>query len=159
MLSCFSHVRLFATVWIVTPRLLCPRDSPGQNTGVGCHALLQGTFLTRGSNLSLLCLLHGQLSSLPLAPPGTSPFKYYLASSPGEPEGHAGLSQVLFLFVLMQRGQFRRPPFYPGDPPRKSIIEPACLPFIFLLPYPLWQRSLDAVTCVKGQGQRSILWA
>ena len=25
-------------------RLLCPRDSPGKNTGVGCHALLQGIF-------------------------------------------------------------------------------------------------------------------
>ena len=23
-------------------RLLCPWDSPGNNTGVGCHALLQG---------------------------------------------------------------------------------------------------------------------
>ena len=23
-------------------RLLCPWDSPGRNTGVGCHALLQG---------------------------------------------------------------------------------------------------------------------
>ena len=29
-------------------------DSPGKNTGVGCHALLQGTFLTQGSNLGLL---------------------------------------------------------------------------------------------------------
>ena len=30
-------------------------DSPGKNTGVGCHALLQGIFLTQGSNpLSLL---------------------------------------------------------------------------------------------------------
>ena len=27
-------------------RLLCPRDSPGKNTGVGCHALLQGIFPT-----------------------------------------------------------------------------------------------------------------
>ena len=35
--------------------LLCPWDSPGKNTGVGCHALLQGTFLTQGLNL---CLLH-----------------------------------------------------------------------------------------------------
>ena len=26
----------------VSPRLLCPRDSPGKNTGVGYHALLQG---------------------------------------------------------------------------------------------------------------------
>ena len=32
-------------------RLLCPRDSPGKNTGVGCHALLQGIFQTEGSNL------------------------------------------------------------------------------------------------------------
>ena len=28
------------------PRLLCPWDSPGKNTGVGCHVLLQGIFLT-----------------------------------------------------------------------------------------------------------------
>ena len=35
-------------------RLLCPRDSPGKNTGVGCHALLQGTFPTQGSNLGIL---------------------------------------------------------------------------------------------------------
>ena len=27
---------------------LCPWDSPGKNTGVGCHALLQGIFTTQG---------------------------------------------------------------------------------------------------------------
>ena len=32
-------------------------DSPGKNTGVGCHFLLQGIFPTQGSNLCLLCLL------------------------------------------------------------------------------------------------------
>ena len=32
-------------------------DSPGKNTGVGCHALFQGIFLTQGSNLRLLHLL------------------------------------------------------------------------------------------------------
>ena len=32
---------------------LCPRDSPGKNTGVGCRALLQGIFPTRGTNLGL----------------------------------------------------------------------------------------------------------
>ena len=31
-------------------RLLCPWDSPGKNTGVSCHALLQGIFPTQGSN-------------------------------------------------------------------------------------------------------------
>ena len=32
--------------------------SPGKNTGVGCHAFLQGIFLTQGSNPCLLRLLH-----------------------------------------------------------------------------------------------------
>ena len=45
-------------------------DSPGKNTGVGCHALLQGIFPTQGSNPGLLCLLHWQADSLPLAPSG-----------------------------------------------------------------------------------------
>ena len=35
---------------------LCPRDSPGKNTGVGSHSLLQGIFLTQGSNPGLLAL-------------------------------------------------------------------------------------------------------
>ena len=35
-------------------RLLCPLDSPGENTGVGCHSLLQGIFPTQGSKLGLL---------------------------------------------------------------------------------------------------------
>ena len=34
-------------------RLLCPSDSPGKNTGVVCHALLQGIFPTQGLNLGL----------------------------------------------------------------------------------------------------------
>ena len=36
-------------------RLLCPRDSPGKNTRVGCHSLLQGIFPTQESNPHLLC--------------------------------------------------------------------------------------------------------
>ena len=34
--------------------LLCPWDSPGKNTGVNCHALLQGIFLTQALNPSLV---------------------------------------------------------------------------------------------------------
>ena len=45
-------------------------DSPGKNIGVVCHALFQGIFPTQGSNSHLLCLLHWQVGSLPLAPPG-----------------------------------------------------------------------------------------
>ena len=47
-----------------------PGSSPGKNTGVGCHALLQEIFWTQGSNPRLLCLLHWQANSLPLVPPG-----------------------------------------------------------------------------------------
>ena len=51
-------------------RLLCPWNFPGKNTGAGCRFLLQGIFLTQGLNPSLLGLLHWQVGSLPLAPPG-----------------------------------------------------------------------------------------
>ena len=37
---------------------------------MGCHALLQGIFLTQQSKLSFLSLLHCQAGSLSLAPPG-----------------------------------------------------------------------------------------
>ena len=55
---------------MVTARLLFPWDSPSKNTGMGCHALLQGIFLTQGSNPRLLGPLHWWVDSLPLAPPG-----------------------------------------------------------------------------------------
>ena len=41
-------------------------DFPGQITGVSSHFLLQGIFLTQGSNTCLLRLLHWQADSLPL---------------------------------------------------------------------------------------------
>ena len=47
------------------------------NTGVGCHALLQGIFPTQGLNPRFLCLLHWQVGSLPLALPG-KPHPYSL---------------------------------------------------------------------------------
>ena len=45
-------------------------DSPGKNTEVGFHFLLQGIFQTQGLNTHLLCLLHWEVGSLPLVPPG-----------------------------------------------------------------------------------------
>ena len=47
-------------------RPLCPWDSPGKSTGVGCHALLQGIYPTQGSNWHLLGFLHWQMESWPL---------------------------------------------------------------------------------------------
>ena len=40
-------------LWTVTAKPLCPWDSPGENTGVGCHALLQGILPTQGSKPGL----------------------------------------------------------------------------------------------------------
>ena len=48
---------------------------PGKNTGVWCHFLFQGSFPIWGLNPRLLCLLHEQVDSLPLAPPG-KPMSY-----------------------------------------------------------------------------------
>ena len=44
-----------------------PGNSPGKNTGVGCHFPPQGIFLTQGSNQGLL---HWQADSLPLSHQG-----------------------------------------------------------------------------------------
>ena len=52
------------TPWTIARRFLCPWASPGKDTGVGCHAFLQGILLTQGSNPCLLCLLHWQAGSL-----------------------------------------------------------------------------------------------
>ena len=62
----------FATPWAIACQLLCPGDFPGKNTGVGCHFLLQGIFPTQGWNS---CLLHWQVDSLPLVPPGKPLFR------------------------------------------------------------------------------------
>ena len=75
----FSHIELCTcSVMAVSlqphglqpTRLLCPWDSPGKITGVGCHVLPQGISPTQGSNPSLLHLLLWQMGSLPLVPLG-----------------------------------------------------------------------------------------
>ena len=48
MLSCFSHVQLSVTPWTIARQASLSMDSPGKNTRVGCHAPLQGLFLTQG---------------------------------------------------------------------------------------------------------------
>ena len=69
-----SQVWLFATPWTAATRLLCPWDSPGKNTTVGCHFLLQGIFLTQMSNCISFISCVGR-HSLPLSNLG-SPYKW-----------------------------------------------------------------------------------
>ena len=52
-----SHSVTSGSLWLSGPqrtRLLCPWDSAGKNTGVGCCTLLHGIFPTQGSNPGLL---------------------------------------------------------------------------------------------------------
>ena len=64
-----SHVWLFETPWTVAcTRLLHPWDFPGKSTRVGCHFLLQGIFLTQGSNPGLL---HCRQTLYPLSHQGS----------------------------------------------------------------------------------------
>ena len=48
-------------------------NSPGKNTKMGSHSLLQRTFLTQALNPHLLCLMHWQAGSLPPVPPRKPP--------------------------------------------------------------------------------------
>ena len=75
VLSDSSCVQFFMTYGLLPARLLCPWDSPGKNTRVGCHALLQGIFPTQESNSYLLHLLHYRRVHYPLGHLG-SPYTY-----------------------------------------------------------------------------------
>ena len=69
-LSCVNSLQ---THGLYLSRILCPGGYRILRARIlECHFLLQGIFLTQGSNLSLLCRLHWQADSLPLAPPGKS---------------------------------------------------------------------------------------
>ena len=64
-----------------------PWHSPGKNTGVGSHALLQGIVPTQGSNLCLLHPLHWQVDSLPRSHQGSS-FSHWQVTSLVREETH-----------------------------------------------------------------------
>ena len=81
-------------------------DSPGKNTGVGCHALLQGTLLTQRWSWHLLCLLHWQAASLPLVPPG----KPSQELDPGQGE------QLLPLLTSPTSGPLHSPALFQDHP-------------------------------------------
>ena len=50
---CIIHTFSLCMCGLQLTRLLCPWNSPGNNTGVGSHPFLQGIFPTQGLNLDL----------------------------------------------------------------------------------------------------------
>ena len=63
-------------------------DSAGENTGVGCHTLLQGTFPTQGSNLG---------------PPDCSQILYHLSHQGSPYKCVDGKSKIMIAKSLQQR--------------------------------------------------------
>ena len=57
LLSHFSRVRLCAAPWTAAHQAPHPWDSPGKNTGVGCHFLLQCMKVKSESEAAQLCPL------------------------------------------------------------------------------------------------------
>ena len=88
-----SCVQLFAAPWTMTHQSPLSMEFSRQeygNNGVGCHFLLQGIFLTQGSNSYLLYLLHWQEGSLLLSHMGSLFFSF-----------RCGLFQILKLKYLL----------------------------------------------------------
>ena len=63
-----SHVQLFQRYGIVAHQAPLSLYSPGKNAGAVSQVLLQGIFLTQGSNPRLLSLLLWKIGSIPLVP-------------------------------------------------------------------------------------------
>ena len=64
------------TPWTVAHKAPQPRGFSRQEYWSGLPSPSPGVFPTQGLNLHLLSLLHLQAGSLPLAPPGKSPYKH-----------------------------------------------------------------------------------
>ena len=104
VLSHFSHVRFFCNPMVAW-------NSPGKNTGVGCHALLQGIFLTQALNPHLLCLLHWQAGSLLLVPPGpywSQIYTGYLIRTVAEAREHWAAWDITLLFVWLDSWKIQK---------------------------------------------------
>ena len=54
MVNCFRCIQLFGPYGLYPAQLLCPWSSSSKNTGIVCHALPQGIFLTQESHMGLL---------------------------------------------------------------------------------------------------------
>ena len=73
MLCRFSHVVwLFVTPWTVAPQAPLSMDSPGKNTGVGCHALLSPGHLPNPG-------IKPESSAAPASQGDSLPLSYWLA--------------------------------------------------------------------------------
>ena len=71
------HVQLFATLWTIVHQAPLSMGFPRQNTGVGCHSLLQGIFLTQELSLESPALQADSLLLCHLGSPSLPALYYY----------------------------------------------------------------------------------
>ena len=105
LLSRFSRVRLCAQPHRRQPtRLLCPWDSPGKNTGVGCHFLLQCMKAKSKSEVAQSCPTHSDPMDCSL--PGSSIHgifrQEYWSRVPLPSDGQLGCSSLFLLEIVLQ---------------------------------------------------------
>ena len=114
-----------------------------ENTGGGCHSLLQGISPTQGSNPHLLGLLHWQAGPLPPAPPPweVSSESYHLTSSPPGSRPHHRPVTRSMPPPLRHHSQARSSPApssptCPRTPPQGLVFteDPTFPTFVYALP-------------------------
>ena len=127
----FSHVQLCNPMDCSSPDTSVNGNFPGKNTGVGCHFLLQGIFLTQGLNSCLLLLLHWQVDSLyqdtnNWDQPYEETVRKLSSTSQGK-RTHKKLSTFIFVYQPLERWEklfFYSPPslwYFLGHPLQISI--------------------------------------
>ena len=87
MLSCSVISNSLRPHGLLPTRLLCPWNSPGKNTRVGCYSLLQGIFLTHDQT-HISCLAGGLSTT---EPPGKNPRSHIWNI---KTEGEAGVASL-----------------------------------------------------------------
>ena len=120
ILSHFSRVQLFATLWTIAHQAPLSMGFSRQNI---LEPPLQEIFLTQGSNQHLLCLPLWQTGSSPLAPPGKPEMVLMIIKS--EFEGTFLAVQELRLHASNAGGQC----LIPGQGSRSLMLQGrVCMP-------------------------------
>ena len=133
---CLAEVKVKMIVAQWCPALcdpmVCPGNSPGKNTRVGCHSLLQGIFPTQGSNPRLLhyrqILYHqGCLGNKPLLQTSMSQHLVWCAAAGSklnlvqEQKHICGSIEYLCLFNFTSHNVFK--------------VYPRCSMYQYLIPF------------------------
>ena len=88
-------------------RLLCPWDSPGKNTGVGCHFLLQCMKVKSESEVAQLCLTPRDPMDCSLqAPPSVGFARQEYWSGVPLPSPYENITLLYFLHSIYHSGKF-----------------------------------------------------